>query len=325
MLIALEGCDLTGKTTLAEEILKVASDDATKAIIHFGPPKDKPIYEYGEVLQNYDPRYSHVVLDRFHWGDQVYGPLYRQDDPLRLTAEEFKWLELVMQAKGGITIHTTGIPALILERALERGEDYIRLTIDDISDIVKSFGEVMQRKDTVTYRGTFSFDPNAGGVNYTGEDIIALAEMRLPSAKRVASVTDEIIGDVTNCNALMVGESPSDHRLRLPFAPRPGSTGEFLFKSLRALGAGNIALANATKSDGSEEDLMSLWMMLEKPSVVALGSVAHLRLDALGIDHGWVQHPAFAKRMHPKRRPRYAAALGLAMLKTGDMRKVVTG
>jgi len=229
-----------------------------------------------------------------------------------------------MQAKGGITIHTTGDAVRILERANERGEDYIRLTPEDIQDILDSFDEVRFRTDTVTHGGTTSFDYVKGIPELMADDIVATAFTRSRAAERVALVTDEIVGDTSDCNVLIVGESPSDHILRLPFAPRPGSAGEFLMKSLRALGASHVALANAIKSDGEPENLASLWYELGQPTLVALGRIAHDALGEAGLEHGWLQHPKFAKRMHKDTRPRYAGVLGLAILRNGDMREALT-
>lgn len=77
MFIVLEGADGTGKSTLAKDINRVIGGG--RAVIrHFGPPTTHALAEYGKPLGGVkaDP-YRNRIFDRYHWGEYVYGPLFR--------------------------------------------------------------------------------------------------------------------------------------------------------------------------------------------------------------------------------------------------------
>src|SRR5690349_10848166 len=83
MITILEGPDAAGKTTLAKRLEDLGYDN-----IHFGPPpKTAPgethpaFYQYMSFLANAWP-YDNIrsrVLDRFCYGEAVYGPVFRND------------------------------------------------------------------------------------------------------------------------------------------------------------------------------------------------------------------------------------------------------
>lgn len=94
--IILEGPDCAGKTTLARELEKCGYE-----YIHNGPP-DKPsmmeVY-YDQLKQAIE---RPIVIDRFHLGELVYGPLLRGHSGL--TDEDYINLDAKIEAMGGIVI-----------------------------------------------------------------------------------------------------------------------------------------------------------------------------------------------------------------------------
>lgn len=80
----LEGPDGTGKTTLAEHLVKKLNG---AMLIRHGPPPASGAYsEYMKTLTSVAEVGAttpiHAIIDRFHIGERVYGPLLRHHDSL---------------------------------------------------------------------------------------------------------------------------------------------------------------------------------------------------------------------------------------------------
>lgn len=68
MIVIIEGCDRTGKSTLASKIALAIGGE----VIHCGKPKTDDAYaEYLEMIAQL-PSYKHYVFDRFYLGEYVY-------------------------------------------------------------------------------------------------------------------------------------------------------------------------------------------------------------------------------------------------------------
>jgi thymidylate kinase len=110
--IVLEGCDGTGKTTLASTL-------ATRhgyAVVHSDRTPDDVdlVARYRSILAI--P--GKIVLDRSFISELVYGPL--QYGRSRLTASEAAELALRVGARGGVLVHLTGSPETIVTRLRAR-------------------------------------------------------------------------------------------------------------------------------------------------------------------------------------------------------------
>lgn len=86
--IVLEGCDNTGKTTLARRLCSVAEQQHMwdTEVWHRGVPVRHPLEEY---IEDIDTHYAFrdlsasrtlIVADRWHLGQIVYGGLYREKE-----------------------------------------------------------------------------------------------------------------------------------------------------------------------------------------------------------------------------------------------------
>jgi len=104
--VVLEGCDGTGKTTLATTL----ADRHDYLVVHSGRTPDSIdlAARYRAILAT--P--GKVVLDRSFISELVYGPLDHGRSRLTITAAIS--LAQLVAARGGVLVHLTGSPAAIL-------------------------------------------------------------------------------------------------------------------------------------------------------------------------------------------------------------------
>lgn len=145
MLIIVEGCDGTGKTTLVErlrDMLLVGSDPDRVKVLHRGVPQQPAYLEYTEELVNYEPECGHhVVCDRWHWGELVYGPLYRGKS-------ELGWdgmldVERGLRDRGAVVVWLEQDASELRHRFSRRGEDYLK--DGDVEWVLNRYREVSYR------------------------------------------------------------------------------------------------------------------------------------------------------------------------------------
>lgn len=127
MLIVLEGCDGTGKTYLGERLTKAIfaknpHDDVK--LIHRGVPEHDNMYvEYD--LDFYAPgEGKHVVLDRWHMGEWVYGRLYRGHSQLGMTGVELISQRLIR--RGALRLIIDANEMTVRFRLAAKKEDYLK-------------------------------------------------------------------------------------------------------------------------------------------------------------------------------------------------------
>ncbi len=111
MLIIIEGVDGTGKTTLAS----LFHDYYNAKILHRGVPVKHPLIEYTADLAGYRPGSGkHIVCDRWHIGELVYGPLYRGYSALSSSA--FVAVDELLFENGALLVHAKDNIDVILRR-----------------------------------------------------------------------------------------------------------------------------------------------------------------------------------------------------------------
>jgi thymidylate kinase len=110
MIIIIEGPDGAGKTTLARDIVV----RTTARCFHKSAPTKRSIDEY--LL----PDGSSLVLDRWHLGELVYGPLVRGETDM--DDETFLVVEDKLKARGAVLVVLNPPVPLMVARLKERGE-----------------------------------------------------------------------------------------------------------------------------------------------------------------------------------------------------------
>lgn len=113
MLYVLEGCDGSGKSTVARHLKNVLPD---AEVIHCTreTPNDMPFFL--EILESAKTR--NIIADRFCYGQFV----YQNESERKLTATDLLWLELHMIADNARVIHVTASVDEIEDRLTLRGE-----------------------------------------------------------------------------------------------------------------------------------------------------------------------------------------------------------
>jgi thymidylate kinase len=111
MIIILEGENKTGKTTLANYIIDNYGFDYVKC----SQPKGDPFEEYMEIIEEIKRTGKDTIIDRFHIGEFVWGPLYR----------------------GGSLLNIKHLD--IIDKLLIENETYLFYCYDDIENIVERF------------------------------------------------------------------------------------------------------------------------------------------------------------------------------------------
>lgn len=314
MFIVLEGCDGTGKSTLAGAVaaeIMGRDPDCSVEEIHRGPLKRPPLDEYVHDVADYLPGgLRHIVADRWHWGEEIYGPIYR--DKSAMTLGQFRWVELWLASRGVDVWHVTQPLDRLQSRLQARGEDFLQA---DHVDLVRGMFEDLAGKSAV-HTGTVMPD---GDISLIVKQIVDRAEytereigdriVRFPSYVGRAVPHTLLVGEKRGGTPPYVTDSA--------FMAINGNSGDFLLSSLPDDDWWKgVALVNGVEEG---DKLVQLVDELAGPQVVALGRAASDVLLDLDIDHGGVPHPQFVRRFHNKRKAEYGRMIK-QHAQTGEMK-----
>jgi hypothetical protein len=286
VLIILEGPDWSGKTTLVEKLTKQLHD-CTVIQLQRGPlkPESDPVFEYTHQIDGYTPgRAEHVIADRWHLGELVYGPLKREGS--RLTPAQRWYIDAFIAARGGLIVYVDESLDVLQLRALMRSDDYV-----DASELrlIKLGYDVAL---THSYAPLLRITPS---VQLNATDAILRAALVSDQYAQPLAAFPTYVGPMRP-GILLLGERRGPRNLnghRSAFVPYPGTSGAYLVEALQ-LEERRYALANAL-----EEDLELLCQVTQPMSVVALGHAANDAATKAGVPHGAVPHPQYWRRfMH---------------------------
>lgn len=136
-MIIIEGCDGTGKSTLAHKLALELSLEYTK--------ENKPLYDgFNYYLdRSLDTNLDNNILDRFHLGEYVYPQIKIQENRKPLTFPQIHLIENVLLSKGTILILADTSKDFILNTFRTRGEEYV--FENEVDKIVELFNEVYEQ------------------------------------------------------------------------------------------------------------------------------------------------------------------------------------
>lgn len=286
--IIVEGPDGSGKSTFVGEMQKQVPD---ATVLHFGPPKNPdPFVEYEHSLyvplRRQDNSHRHILCDRLHWGEKMYGPLLRNED--RLGVAGWRHVELFLTAQGATVVYMHQPSSVLIDRLQTRGDDLIKPR--DLAEIERGYQwclrntilPVVGLRDPDWFYAIqlTKYNPGPG--------------MLVDYPSYIGSVRPAglLFGEARN-----KGEEAPDLSA---FVPRPSTSGRYLLEALPEDSWPHLGIANAL-----EENVEDLWMELGEVPVIALGLQAHRKLDEHTIPHATVPHPQFVRRFLHKHQVAY--------------------
>lgn len=176
MIVILEGPDGAGKTTMVDSLRRFhhmqigMKDPATSQVWHAGPFPEggNPWTEYVVPLSQLMPsRDWLVIIDRWHLGELVYGPLLRGQS--RLSMEQCDWIDGYLKSLGAVLVYLKATPEELTRRLGERGDDLIKA--EQLPYLLAKYDELTTRR-TVPLVTTRMFnttgnkpDPTAVGIH----------------------------------------------------------------------------------------------------------------------------------------------------------------
>jgi hypothetical protein len=292
MLICLEGVDGAGKSTLANRL--AGNLPGIPYQLHFSQPERHPLAEYEATLDFYRPGAGDdVVCDRFHWGEMIYGDLYRGGSQLGLAG--FWHVEQYLRSRGGIVVHVTAPIEVIRERLATRGEDYLQA-----HHVERVLGEFQ-----IWSRLSFGEPYNVLSPVGDGQlEMLLDAAARAERSARFLAAFPGYVGPPIAPRLLLVGERPNVKAKTVhheaPFVPYSNTAARYLIDNviLRLPQPSTVGLVNAYNHAGEATNLRELWRRLGSPSVVSLGVTADRACRKLDVPHLCVPHPQYWRRFH---------------------------
>lgn len=290
MLIIIEGCDGAGKTTLVQRLVEEIGEACT--VEHRGVPQMHPLVEYESALEQYVPGIApHVLCDRWHWGEAIYGPLYRGRSMLGPAG--LRHVDLFLQSRGALQVFIDAPADVLRKRLGQRGEDCLH--DDDVDRVVAAYRKVYGYFDDHVLRLTHD--------DVSPRRVIDLALQRSRQAVMIPTYVGPRFPDV-----LYLGdrrEPLGKYQHVSAFVPYADTSGAFLLEALGEAGAPyRYGLANAL-----EIDVAAAYETLGRPTVVALGATAHFRCNQAGVPHRHAPHPQFVRRFQHNQRRKYGTLL----------------
>lgn len=152
MLVVLEGCDGTGKTTLAKFLSKLLNAD----IIHCTAETPNDYDFFDGIISAAMTR--NIIADRFCYGQFV----YQKEEGWYITREELHRLEVRMLDADGKVILVTAPEELVMRRLAARGE----VTLIPVPELLSRFEGLMAESILPVIR----YDANFAGTKLEKEE-----------------------------------------------------------------------------------------------------------------------------------------------------------
>jgi gluconate kinase len=276
MIICLEGVDGAGKSTLAAALVKEINKqypDDTVTYLHASQLQTSVYEAYYEPLRDYVPGSGqHFILDRWHLGEEIYGPLYRKQSAF--SRDSFVWIEMFLGSIGVRLWNITQPLEVLQERLKERGEDFLQE--EHIQSVLEAFKE--KSKESALFAGQIA--PNLENVYELAEHLILDAEFAEMRAKTIlnSGLTSYIGHTFSDPRTLLVVDNKGANK---GFHPERSQDAKLVYNSLRDEFVKDFAVV----SSRSKEKLQKFLSELYVTGIIAYDESVSKRLDEMGIKH----------------------------------------
>lgn len=315
MLVILEGVDGAGKSHVAQWLADALTLSGDVEIMHKGPMTTDAITEYEVPLEDYASGSGrHIICDRWHTGELVYGPLLRGTS--RMHEHERRHIDKFLAVRGAIIVHVLAPENEVRRRLGERGDDLI--TELQVPEIVDSYHDVFTRLGWNTPVVDLCLLGNDQADRETILEVVQTAA-RYEILTTGMQTFSTYVGPRTP-RILLLGERQNVNKSaghRAAFVPVSSTSGEYLFRALPFDIDVSCGVANAC-----EEDVVSLYEALGRPLVVALGNESAKECERAEVPYGVVPHPTYVRRFHHGQADAYGRAIREAAHHRRDMREV---
>lgn len=281
-IIVLEGADASGKSTLAKKLVEAFKGEYVK----FSQPKRPPYDEYMDFLLKHEPTKTYV-LDRFMYGEMVYGPLLR--GAAGMTMLDLNYLEMVLMRFNHVVIHCNVELGQNLFKLKERGDEFIKL--EQLKTIKNGYVKLF--KQTLIEPHTY---------DWTEDDVESFigkvrGDLMLQEARRSSLLDHLPVGSYVGTSApryLFIGDEKNRKLNDKPvFDSKPG---RYLLAHLVQLKvADQSAMINSLDEEFGQLNAMHVNRMKAR-KIICLGEKSFQRIR-YGIK---VSHPQYAKRFYGK-------------------------
>lgn len=279
MLIIVEGPDLAGKTTLVK---KLARELSSAQVLHRGPPTQHVLLEYEPDIERYSAKADeHIICDRWHIGELIYGPLMRGS--AQLTEPMRRHISMLLASRGAFTVYITPSDIELKRRYLAQGDDFVNL--EQLLTVAQAYRHMPYPSQDTYVRRVAPPDPDYVISGAT------IAEVHAPDR-----IVDTYVGPA-NPRYLLLGEKvnhPTETRHTTAFVPYANTSGHFLLSALPVETWLHTGLMNACEVPPAL--LRQQCMSLGFPRIVTLGVRAHDAAEAAMLPHERVDHPQYVRR-----------------------------
>jgi hypothetical protein len=240
--IILEGPDGSGKTTLANALVKMGFEYR-----HEGPsPKKIDLVDYYlKTLNNAIESQTDTVLDRFWLGERIYGPIARGSDRLGDRGQTlFLRLHNSKQVKQYICLPSLKAARQNYAKKIVEKSDYLG-NLDMWGQTFKSYREWLDKYGNDS--DLYDYEKNTPDQVYQQAKLYSLSPL---PAGTIGSRKAEY---------LFIGDRPNHDFIDIPFFALTGSSG-YLNSALVSAGLdeGSIALSNAYSPESRQHSLVDI-------------------------------------------------------------------
>lgn len=316
-IIVIDGCDCTGKTTLAQAICDEVGEDKSKYMhLSFDPTWDMWRYQTDALINAIAlSDIKTVVVDRLWPSENIYADTYRDGVGIGIAT---RMMHRMLLRFGAIYVIAAPPTEMVVanHRELKKSRDEMYADVSEVSD---RFLNLVHGSVTRPNTGSYAEQLAAlGGVitdtHWFQYDIAKHPKKDIKSCVKGLLSCLEIVRDgltyqpglnpnwgnlagrVGNRSTLLVGDvSGKKHILNWPFYENGGCS-LYLTKALHAayIPEEEMCLMNANDPGTTAEQLKEVADNCKK--VIALGANASSKLHDLHIFHEKIRHPQHARR-----------------------------